>query len=95
MRHSHAARVTALLLVLCLTALFSALPILHAGHDCEGDGCAVCIVINRCQGQSASPSPDAISYRPIFAAQPVFADARTDGLRTPKTLTDLKIQLND
>lgn len=37
---------TAFLLVMLFSAVF---PAAEAGHDCTGDGCAVCAVIQQCQ----------------------------------------------
>lgn len=85
---------SALLLALLLSALFI---VLHADHECEGDGCEICALINLCERSMRALScalvPLACLYTEVlisgaYTRQPAFSKGCV-------SLVLLKIRLND
>ncbi len=87
-----------LALLVALIILFSVLFIaLEAGHDCCGDGCAICAQIRACENllrNLLTATAPAAAVWCLFALTCVFANT---GCRTAhsRTLIALKVKLSD
>ncbi len=86
--------VSALLLALLLSALFI---VLHADHECTGDGCEICALIHLCERSMRALSYALVLLACLYAVlllpgsytrQPAFSKGRI-------SLILLKVRLND